>query len=60
MPTLLGRPAAWSLFSGDGSSWSILDTSPDRSALERQAKSLQALFTNKRFIVVAGTQPPRG
>ena len=30
MPILLGRPAAWSLFSGDGSSWSILDTSPDR------------------------------
>ena len=59
MPTLLGRPAAWSLFSGDGSSWGILDTSPDRSALERQARSLQALFTNKQFIVVAGTQPPR-
>jgi hypothetical protein len=59
MPTLLGRPAAWSLWSGDGSSWSILDTSPDRLALERQARSLQALFTNKQFAVVAGTQPPR-
>ena len=59
MPTLLGRPAAWSLWSGNGSSWSMLDTSPDRSALERQARSLQALFTNKQFVVVPGTQPPR-
>jgi hypothetical protein len=59
MPTLLGTPSAWSLWSGTGSSWSLLDTSPDRSALERQARSLQALFTNKQFAVVAGTQPPR-
>jgi len=59
MPVLLDRPSAWSLWSGTGSSWSLLDTSPDRSALERQARSLQALFTNKQFIVVAGTQPPR-
>ena len=59
MPTLLGTPSAWSLWSGAGSAWSLLDTSPDRSALERQARSLQALFTNKQFIVVAGTQPPR-
>ena len=59
MPSLLDRPSAWSLWSGAGSAWSLLDTSPDRSALERQARSLQALFTNKQFIVVAGTQPPR-
>jgi hypothetical protein len=59
MPTLLDSPFEWSLWSGTGSSWSLLDTSPDRSALERQARSLQALFTNKQFIVVAGTQPPR-
>jgi hypothetical protein len=59
MPTLLDSPFEWSLWSGAGSSWSLLDTSPDRSALERQARSLQALFTNKQFIVVAGTQSPR-
>jgi hypothetical protein len=59
MPTLLGSPFAWSLWSGAGSSWNLLDTSPDRSALERQARSLQAVFTNKQFIVVAGTQSPR-
>ena len=59
MPTLLGSPFAWSLWSGAGSSWSLLDTSPDRLALERQARSLQAVFTNKQFAVVAGTQPPR-
>jgi hypothetical protein len=59
MTALLDRPSAWSLWSGAGSAWSLLDTSPDRSALERQARSLQALFTNKQFVVVAGTQPPR-
>jgi hypothetical protein len=59
MPTLLDSPFEWSLWSGAGSSWSLLDTSLDRLALERHARSLQALFTNKQFVVVAGTQPPR-
>jgi hypothetical protein len=38
--------------------WNILDSGADRNALERQARSLQAVFATKTFMVVQGTQSP--
>jgi hypothetical protein len=59
MPALLEeRPKVWSLWTSDGSAWSMLDSSPDRNALERQAKSLKAVFISKSFMVVQGLQGP--
>jgi hypothetical protein len=42
----------------DAGSSIVSDTSPDRAALERQAKGLQAVFSHTRFLVVQGTQRP--
>jgi hypothetical protein len=36
----------------------MLDSSFDRNALERQARSLKAVFTSKSFMVVQGLQGP--
>jgi hypothetical protein len=55
---VLERDNVWSLWSANGASWSLLDTSPDRAALERQARSLKAVFTFKTFMVVQGTAHP--
>ena len=51
-------PKRWSLWTSDGNSWSMLDYSFDCNALERQAKSLKAVFTSKSFVVVEGLQRP--
>jgi hypothetical protein len=59
MPALLEQgPKRWSLWTSDGTSWSMLDSSFDRNALERQAKSLKAVFISKSFMVVQGLQGP--
>jgi len=57
---VLERDNVWSLWSANGAGWNLLDTSPDRSALERQARSLKAVFTTKTFMVVQGTSRPDG
>jgi hypothetical protein len=48
----------WSLWAESGTDWTMLDSGPDRNALERQARSLKAVFTTKSFMVVQGMQGP--
>jgi hypothetical protein len=55
---VLERDSVWSLWALTDSCWSLLDSSADRNALERQARSLQAVFATKVFMVVQGTQSP--
>jgi hypothetical protein len=38
--------------------WHKLDGSPDRNALERQAKSLAPLMAMRRMVVTEGQSPP--
>jgi len=59
MATVMDRAPVWSLWSSNGQGWSLLDTSPDRAALERQARSLKAVFTTKSFFISPGTAQPR-
>jgi len=58
MPVTIDRHPVWSLWTRPKGVWELLDTSPDRTALERQAKGLQAVFSHTRFLVVQGTQRP--
>jgi hypothetical protein len=39
--------------------WHKLDGSPDRNALERQAKSLISLITMRKIVIVDGQSPPQ-
>lgn len=56
---VLEQDNVWSLWALSESSWSMLDSGPDRNALERQARSLQAVFATKTFMVMQGLQRPR-
>lgn len=56
---VLERDNVWSLWALFEGSWSMLDSGPDRNALERQARSLQAVFATKTFMVMQGLQRPR-
>lgn len=55
---VLDRESVWSLWTSEGNGWALLDTSIDRSALDRQARSLMVLFTTKTFMVKEGTDRP--
>jgi hypothetical protein len=55
---VLDREPVWTLWTSEGNGWSLLDTSLDRNALERQARSLMALFTTKTFMVKEGANSP--
>jgi hypothetical protein len=55
---VLERNNVWSLWALSGTAWAMLDSNPDRQALERQARSLKAVFITKTFMVVQGTQSP--
>lgn len=55
---VLERDRLWSLWALTDGRWSLLDSSADRNALDRQARSLQAVFATKIFMVVQGTQSP--
>jgi hypothetical protein len=57
------RPRGYSLWVStllpdDGAQWSLLDAGADRAALERQAKSLVGLLSQRRLAVVEGNGPP--
>jgi hypothetical protein len=58
MPATLTRDAQWSLWASAPNGWQHMVTDPDRDALERRAAGLRFLFTNRRFVVVLGTDPP--
>jgi len=58
MAAVMDRAPLWSLWSSNGQGWALLDTSPDRAALERQARSLKAVFTTKNFFINSGTSRP--
>jgi len=55
---VLERDNCWSLWALTDNCWNLLDSSADRNALERQARSLQAVFATKIFMVVQGMQSP--
>lgn len=55
---VLDRESVWTLWTSEGNGWALLDTSIDRNALARQARSLMALFTTKIFMVKEGTDSP--
>lgn len=42
-----------------GARWELLDSSHDRAALERQARSLAPLLQRRRLVVADGSSPPR-
>ena len=63
MMAVLDRPSGFSLWVSpalpdDGAKWHLLDTSVDRGALERQARSLKPFMINRRLAVVEGREPP--
>ena len=62
MPAVLSKDNVWTLWSssmpGEPPSWHHQDTGA-KDALERKALSLRRLFTNRRFLVVPGLEPPR-
>lgn len=62
MPATLSRESAYSLWAssppGEPSQWHHQDTSSDPDQLELKARGLRRLFTNRRFIVVLGLEPP--
>jgi hypothetical protein len=60
---VLERPSGYSLWvssllPSDSAQWSLLDSGPDRAALERQAKGLVGLLAQRRLAVVEGNGPP--
>jgi hypothetical protein len=59
MPAIAEREKdLWCLWASNGSDWSLMDKGPERQPLELKAKSLQTLFTNRRFAVVYGPDKP--
>jgi hypothetical protein len=63
MMAVLERPKGYSLWVStllpdDGARWELLDSSPDRTALERQAKGLVYVLNRRRLAVVEGSSPP--
>lgn len=63
MPATLSRESAYSLWAssppGEPGQWHHQDTGTDYDQLELKAKGLRRLFTNRRFVVVQGLEPPR-
>jgi hypothetical protein len=61
MPAVLDREHdVWCLWASTDSGWSLMDKGPERQPLELKARSLQRLFTNRRFAVVHGPEKPGG
>jgi len=57
------RPMGFSLWvSGllpnPSAGWSLLDSGNDRTALERQAKSMAIILERRRLVVCDGLEPP--
>lgn len=59
MPATLTRDDVYSLWSRGEGQWHHMATSSDEAELQLKAKSLQKLFTNKRFVVIQGASAPR-
>jgi hypothetical protein len=57
-------PDFWSLWASDPMpasmpwKWHHQATDIDRGVLEDKAKPLRKLFTNRKFVIVRGTEPP--
>jgi hypothetical protein len=59
MPAVLDREHdLWCLWASTDNGWSLMDKNPERQPLELKARSLQLLFTNRRFAVVYGPEKP--
>jgi hypothetical protein len=59
MPAIAEREKdLWCLWASTDSDWSLMDKGPERQPLELKARSLQRLFTNRRFAVVYGPEKP--
>lgn len=58
------RPKGYSLWlssplPSDNARWELLDSGMDRLALERQAKGLAFMLSNRRIAIIDGQEPPR-
>jgi hypothetical protein len=59
MPAVLDREHdVWCLWASTNNDWTLMDKGPERQPLELKARSLQLLFTNRRFAVVYGPEKP--